>query len=282
VVGIVVLGAAMSHNAFRFGIVGAWARDADDWARQARHAEELGYASLLVPDTLDTLAPWPAVAVAAAVTSNLRVGPYVLATNRRHPEEMAWEAATVELLTGGRLELGLGAGRPAAAAEVERLGLPAASPAERLARLRRTVAAVRERSPGVRVLIAGSGPRSLALAGELADTVALGVPPEADEVALAAAAGRVREAASARPEGVELNLNLALVGDDVPPWLSQRLGAQARALVDGTSVAGLRGTTEERCATLRRRRDELGISYVTLPAPFADDFAPVVAQLAGT
>jgi probable F420-dependent oxidoreductase len=272
----------MQSGPFRFGVVGAWARDAEDWARQARRAEELGYATFLVPDTLDTLAPWPAVAVAAAVTSALRVGPYVLATSRRIPEEVAWEAATADLLSGGRLELGLGAGRPAAAAEVERLGLPPASAAERLARLRRTVVAARERSPAVPVLIAGSGPRALALAGELADTVALGVLPDADERALAAAVGRVRDAAAGRPDPVELNLNLALVGEEVPPWLAQRLGDQVRALTDGTSVAGLHGTTEQRRATLRRRRDELGISYVTVSTPFADDLAPVVQALAGT
>jgi probable F420-dependent oxidoreductase len=273
----------MQTSPFRFGVVGAWARDAEDWARQARQAENLGYATLLVPDTLDTLAPWPAVAVAAAVTTTLRVGPYVLATSRRQPDEVAWEAATTDLLVAGRLELGLGAGRPAAAAEAARLGFPEASAGERLDRLRRTVAAVRERSPGVRVLIAGSGPRALALAAELADSVALGVPPDADEQALAAAVGRVRDAAADRTrDAVELNLNLALVGDDVPPWLSHRLGEQVRALVDGTSVAALHGSTEQRCATLRRRRDELGISYVTVASPFAEDLAPVVEQLAGT
>ena len=273
----------MATRPFRFGVVGAWARDAEDWARQARRAEGLGYSTLLVPDTLDTLAPWPAAAIAAAVTSTLRVGPYVLATSRRTPHEVAWEAATTHLLTAGRLELGLGAGRPAAAAEAELLGLPPATAAERLARLRRTVAAVRERSPAVPVLIAASGPRALTLAAELADTVALGVPPDGDERALAAAAARVRDAAAAeRRDAVELNLNLALVGEEVPPWLSQRLGDQVRSLVDGTSVAALHGSIVERCATLRRRRDELGISYVTVAAAFAEDLAPVVDQLTGS
>jgi alkanesulfonate monooxygenase SsuD/methylene tetrahydromethanopterin reductase-like flavin-dependent oxidoreductase (luciferase family) len=271
----------MEHRPFRFGVVGAWARDAEDWATQARRAEQLGYSSLLVPDTLDTLAPWPAVAVAAAVTSTLLVGPYVLATSRRHPDEVAWEASTTELLSGGRLELGLGAGRPAAAAEGKRLGVAPMSAGERLDRLRRTVAAVRERSPGSRVLVAASGPRALALAAELADTVALGVPPDSDERALAAAVGQVRDAAAQRPDGVELNLNLAVVGDEVPPWLAQRIG-DARGLTDGTSVAGLGGSTEQRCALLRRRRDELGISYVTASSAFADDLAPVVERLAGT
>src|SRR3954468_18542709 len=113
----------MQARSFRFRVVGAWARAAQAWARQARRAEQLGYSSLLVPDTLDTLAPWPASAVAAAGTSTLRGGPYVLATSRRHPNEVAWEASTLNLLSGGRLELGLGAGRPAAAAEADRLGL---------------------------------------------------------------------------------------------------------------------------------------------------------------
>src|SRR4051794_41843676 len=121
----------MHHRPFRFGVVGAWARDAEDWARQAREAEQLGYSSLQVPDTLDTLAPWPAVAVATAVTSTLRGGPYVLATSRRHPDEGAWEAATPDPLGGGRPELGLGGGRPAAPAEGERLRAAPPAPPHR-------------------------------------------------------------------------------------------------------------------------------------------------------
>src|SRR4051794_7115412 len=76
----------MSDHPFRFGIVAAQARSGDDWMAKARRAEALGYATMLMPDTLGaTLSPLPALAVAAAATQSLRVGTYVLANDFRNP-----------------------------------------------------------------------------------------------------------------------------------------------------------------------------------------------------
>src|SRR5690242_1922607 len=102
-----------SERVFRFGVVAAAARSADEWVSKVRRIESLGYATLVMPDNLRyTLAPLPALALAAAVTTSLRIGTYVLANDLRHPVMLAKDVATLDLLSGGRLELGVGAGRP--------------------------------------------------------------------------------------------------------------------------------------------------------------------------
>ena len=103
----------MAQHAFRFGVVAAMAPSGEEWADRARRVESLGYATLVVPDTLQyTLAPLPALAVAAAATRTLRLGTYVLANDFRNPVLLAKDVATLDLLSGGRVELGIGAGRP--------------------------------------------------------------------------------------------------------------------------------------------------------------------------
>src|SRR6266849_9156316 len=96
---------------FRFG-VNVWrATSRAAWAEKARKLEDLGYSVLTVPDHLtDLFAPLPALVSAAEATTHLRVGTYVLNNDFRHPVLVAREAATVDLLTDGRLQLGLGAG----------------------------------------------------------------------------------------------------------------------------------------------------------------------------
>src|SRR5690349_1261442 len=97
---------------FRFGVVAAYAQSHAAWVSTARSAEELGYATLLIPDraNIGSFAPLPALAVAAEATTRLRMGSYVLCNDYRHPVLLAREAATVDLLSEGRFELGLGAG----------------------------------------------------------------------------------------------------------------------------------------------------------------------------
>ena len=103
----------MALHPFRFGVVAAQARSGEEWAEKARRVESLGYATLVIPDNIQyTLAPLLALAAAAAATHTLRVGTYVLANDYRNPVMLAKEAATLDLLSGGRFELGIGAGRP--------------------------------------------------------------------------------------------------------------------------------------------------------------------------
>ena len=106
---------------FRFGLV-ALPRDAASWADTARRVEQLGFDSLLVPDNLHATAAMLACTGAATATTTLTVGPYVLATPLRTPGLVAAEGAALQALADGRVELGLGAGRPDSAREAEQLG----------------------------------------------------------------------------------------------------------------------------------------------------------------
>ena len=98
-------------RSFRFGVKLRDARDGADWAAQARRAEALGYSSALLPDHfgLEQLGPLVGAMAAACATRRLRVGTSVLCNDFRHPAVLAKEIATLDLLSGGRVELGLGA-----------------------------------------------------------------------------------------------------------------------------------------------------------------------------
>src|ERR1700689_1682868 len=102
----------MAHpRRFRFAAQLSTATDGRSWADQARKVEDLGFSTLLMPDHFgDQLAPVPALMAAADATTTLKVGALVFDNDYRHPLILAKEAATLDLLSGGRLELGLGAG----------------------------------------------------------------------------------------------------------------------------------------------------------------------------
>src|SRR6266540_6274869 len=125
--------AAVVRRPFRFGGNNS-AGSLEDWQSFARKAEDLGFSTLVIQDHFDRQpAPLPALMSAAAVTSTLRLGTVVLDNDFRHPAVLAKEAATVDALTGGRLELGLGAGW--LPADYEQTGVSFDPPAERLTRL---------------------------------------------------------------------------------------------------------------------------------------------------
>jgi len=293
---------------FRFGVVTAFARSAEEWTDRARHVEALGYSTLLVPDNLQhTLAPLPALTAAAAVTRTLRVGTYVLANDFRNPVLLAKEAGTLDVLSGGRFELGLGAGRPAAEADNRMLGVAFDSGGVRVARLAESLdliepllgggtataigphyaAAGAEVSPRPvqrprpPILVAASGRRLLSLAARRADIVALGVGPTESETGAAERIGWLREAAPERFDDLELNLNLMAVGDQVPRWISSQMGMTAAGLAEAGAVSAVVGTADQMCETLLRRRETLGISYVAVGDELMEAFAPVVHRLAG-
>ena len=101
----------MHPRKFRFGVQASNAATGDAWRDLARKVEDLGYSSLFVPDHFgDQLAPVPPLRAAAYATTSLRIGGLVLDNDYRHPVVLAKEMASLDLLSGGRLELGLGAG----------------------------------------------------------------------------------------------------------------------------------------------------------------------------
>src|SRR5437588_8606720 len=98
-------------RAFRFGLLATRSPSRQEWVNTARRAEGLGFSTLVVPDHFDDqLAPIPALMSAADATTTLRVGTLVLNNDFRFPLALAKEAATLDLLSEGRFELGIGAG----------------------------------------------------------------------------------------------------------------------------------------------------------------------------
>lgn len=264
---------------FRFGAVAGFAPNAEAWTGIARRAEQLGYSTLLVPDTLNTFSPFVAAAVAAQVTTTLRVGTYVASAPYRSPAAVAWETSTLHTLTGGRFELGIGAGRPGSEADTAALGLDFGTPGSRISRVAETLDLVKD----VPILIAASGTKLLRLAAERADIVALGVPVTTTEEQLGAKLDELYELAGDRFAALEITMNLAAVGDGpLPPWLASQLGSDPNDVVAAGGTGILTGGTSEMIDTLRRRRDKLGISYISVNAQFMDQFAPVVQELSGT
>ena len=183
---------------FRFG-VNVWdVKSRADWADKARRIEGLGYATLTVPDHLtDFMAPMPALVSAAAATTTLRIGSNVLNNDFRHPVLVAREAAAVDLLSDGRLQLGLGAG--SIRSEYDQAGLGFDRGATRVERLGEAVRIIKGllkgeevtfagrhyrvaghtigplpvQKPHPPILIGGNGPRLLTLAARQADIVGL-------------------------------------------------------------------------------------------------------------
>jgi probable F420-dependent oxidoreductase len=273
----------MTERPFRFGLVTATADTGAAWTAAARRAEQLGFDTLLVPDTLHTLAPVPALAAAAAATGRLHVGSYVLSVPNRSPGLVAWETETLQLLSDGRFELGLGGGRPGADRDAEALGGSFGTPGDRIRRTEETIEAVRKTRTPPPIMVAASRPRMLRLAAERADIVALGLPPGATEADLAATVDTLREAAGDRFDALELHLNAVAVAesaDAVPDWVSRMTGSgDARAMAAAGGIAFLLGSPDEIAGTLLRRRATYGISYVAVSAAFAERFAPVIERL---
>ncbi|MBV9228720.1 MAG: TIGR03621 family F420-dependent LLM class oxidoreductase, partial [Chloroflexi bacterium] len=189
------------NRPFRFGVTAGYAPSRADWITTARRAEELGYSTLLIPDrtTVGISAPLIALAIAAEATTTLHVGSYVLCNEYRHPVILAREAATLDLLSEGRFELGLGAG--VSAFEFQRMGIPFASAGTRVERLEESIQILKllftqetvnftgkhytisemkgqikpVQQPHLPILVAGAGERMLKLAAREANSIAIGL-----------------------------------------------------------------------------------------------------------
>src|SRR5467141_1642606 len=129
----------MHDRRFRFGVACSKGRSRQEFTALARKAESLGYSTLFVPDHFvdHDLAPTVALAHAAAVTDRLRVGTFVLGNDYKHPVVCAREMASLDLLSDGRVELGIGAGWMTA--EYEKAGIALARPVLRIPRLAESI-----------------------------------------------------------------------------------------------------------------------------------------------
>jgi alkanesulfonate monooxygenase SsuD/methylene tetrahydromethanopterin reductase-like flavin-dependent oxidoreductase (luciferase family) len=234
--------------------------------------EDLGYAAVLVPDTLWTASPFPALASAAVAAPRIRLRTWVLAAPMRSPAAVVREAKALQQLSDGRFELGIGTGRPDAADEAARLGLPWPSAAERVVHLEDVAAAVREQvDPRPPVVMAASGARSLAAAGRVADRVAVGVEPTATRADLEDGVARVRQAA---PD-VALTLQAFGVGNRIPEYLKRR-GISGYDLTEAGSVVMLPEDPEAIAAQARERAQSLGLDEVVIPSEFVRQVAPAI------
>ncbi len=307
--------------AFRFALQASNAASPAAWRDLARKAEDLGYSTLYVPDHLDDQwAPMIAATVAAEATTTLRVGTLVLDNDFRHPVVLAMEAATLDIVTGGRFEFGLGAGWMTI--DYQRSGIPMDAPSVRVARLAESLAIMRAlwrdgsatfsgeyyqvtdapgtpvpTTPGGPPLVIGGGSRRvLTLAGEFADVVSI-VPslqagyvgPEvAAESVVEKYADRVRWAREAAGERAgDLELQCWTVAVQVVPHAAEVVASLA-PLFDLTpeqlraAPLALIGTVGEIAEQLRTRREELGFSYIVVHEAEMEALAPVIAELAGT
>lgn len=265
----------MTPPPFRFGAVAGMRSPSVSWADTARLIEQAGFSTLLVPDTLSTLSPFSALAAASAVTTTLRLGTWVLASPLRTPGAVVRETQTLQSLSDGRFELGIGAGRPGGERDAPPLGVTWERPGIRVGQVDAVLEAVTaDVDPAPRIVLAGSGDRMLGIAARQAATLALAASPMASVDEIAAAADRARAAGFSG----ELSLQISGIGDDIPAWLRGQ-GMTPESLRG--KAAFLAGDVDADEASLRALRDRTGVSYLTFSGEFAARVAPLVQRLAG-
>ena len=293
------------HHPFRFGVVSAGAPSREAWITLARRAEELGYASLLMPDRVGTpLAPFAALAAAAAATTTLRVGSHVFANDYRHPVMLAKEAATLDLLSNGRFELGLGAG--VGQPDYLQMGLPFESAGTRVGRVEEALHIIKQffteevvnfsgkyytvtdlrglpkpvQKPHPPIFIGSSGKRLLTIAAREADRVAPNVMPTrpgsgAADATMADKIAWIRDAAGERFDQLELCQTIFSIA------ITDSQSLNMAALPQWLSMQKQEMTTEQAVAYLLEQRERYGFSYLQIFQGQMENFAPVVARLAG-
>jgi probable F420-dependent oxidoreductase len=310
-----------THRPFRFGVVTHNTHASlDTIVARACQAENLGYSSFLIPDHLGDQFDAPLMlALVAQATRTLRIGSFVFANDFRHPALLARTAATLDVLSGGRFEFGLGAGWMQS--EYEQVGLPFDAPAIRIERMIEAlhvikglfsddpvtfsgthyqIAAMRGlpspiQRPHPPILLGGNGRRILSVAAREADIVSIlpggMLEPGLQHIDLADESGSsvarkvawIREAASERFRNLEINLFI------VDLAISDRRGDGVNLLARRFALSReqvmqtpylLAGTVDHIDEQLRKARQEYGISYLVVFEEHMEQFAPIVARLA--
>jgi probable F420-dependent oxidoreductase len=308
------------HRPFRFGVQVSHASTAQEWAELARRSEDAGYDVLTMPDHFtNQLAPVPALMAAADATSTLRIGALVFDNDYKHPVVLAKELATMDLLSDGRTEIGLGAGWMLS--DYEQAGMTYDSPKIRIDRFIEGLAVIRgalgpdtfsfsgdhytitnynglpkpAQQPLPPILIGGGGPRVLKFAAREADIVGINgtltagvVGPEAISTMTAASVDEkvaiVATAGAHRISDIELNIRtfFVKVTDDRASTINaiSSMFSVPAELID-TSPFALIGSVDACIEQLLERREKWGFSYTIVGAENIDECAPIVAALRG-
>lgn len=305
---------------FRFGVAFREAKSRADWRAQAHKVEDLGYAILLMTDHLEIVDVSPTVALMAAAeaTNMLRVGSFVFNNDFRHPAILAKDVATLDLLSGGRFELGLGAGYLPEA--YERAGIALDPPGVRIERMEEALQVLKAlfsdetatfsgkyytvkhlrglpkpiQKPSPPIYIGGGGKRVLSGAAREADIIGLTaiLKPDGINFNMASITAEatvqkvewVRQAAAQRFNQLEINSFVFVVQvTDHREMVANQLAAHFSLTAEQVLASPhcLIGSVEQICTDLLARRDLYGISYITITSDHIDAFAPIVAHLAG-
>ena len=269
---------------FRFGIGLRSIRSAARLREKVRRFEGLGFDVVHFPDHIGAPAPFPAMVAAAGAASTIRVGTFVLNAAFYSPALLARDAVDTDLLSDGRLELGLGTGY--VREEFEAAEIPYPSAGERVEHLRHTTTYLKGVAPSIPLLIAGNGDRVLTIAARHADIIGLtggGLPDYPGHDPMAERVDFVRAAAGNRFDYLELNLAITAVPTDasgIPDLTLTRAyfpGASDEQLAAMPTV--LSGTPRDIADTLRARRDKYGVTYLTVQDYHGDYFAQVISEL---
>ncbi|HLZ28847.1 MAG TPA: TIGR03621 family F420-dependent LLM class oxidoreductase [Chloroflexota bacterium] len=303
---------------FRFGVnsvtTSLW-----EWQEIARKAEAVGFDTLIAQDHFGKqFAPLPALVAAGAVTVRLRLATLVLDNDFRHPAALAKEAATVDVLTSGRLELGLGAGW--LPADYAKTGLAFDPPDQRVERLSEAVQICKAfftaeaetaisftgkhyrienldasprptQKPRPPIMIGGRQRRMLSLAAREADIVGISLldrrlPDQPAPPTFAQKVEWVRQAAGGRFGDLQIHVNASVVdvsdtpSDQYIEQMAERTGQSPGQVLEspGTLVGSVDAIVEQ----LHARRERYAISYYVIHARFMDAFAPVLARIHGS
>jgi probable F420-dependent oxidoreductase len=291
-------------------------RSAEHWREVAQRAEALGYDTLLMPDHITSqLAPVAALAAAAAATTTLRIGSFVFDNDYRNPVMLAREATTLDLLSSGRLEFGLGAGWNTR--DYEQLGIAYDAPKVRVDRMEEALGLIKRlwteeqvthqgtyyrvrdavvlpkptQRPHPPVMIGGGGPRMLRIAAREAQIVAIAPTlgstgrPKLGTGTVGSVAERIA-ILRREPRFSELELNVIVfdaqvtdAAQSIVEGLAAHIKSAATTIVDTPFF--MYGSRASLVEDLLARRERLGISYIALPGGAMKAFAPVVAELRG-
>lgn len=307
-------------RAIRFATQTAGQPSGAQWLARAKRIEALGYDTIAMPDHMvgGAWAAMPALAALAPVTTRLRLGTLVMDNDFRNPVVFAREVATLDVVSDGRVELGIGAGW--LDRDYHGTGIPFERGRVRVARLAEAVTLLRRlfteeqvdfdgayysvrqaecrprtvQRPHPPLLIAGGGPEILRIAAREADVVAIvpagftgsGSPPREHFTldAMRAQIAVVREAAGPRFTDIELSMYLDCVVTDDRERTIAELAQAAKADPEILRVSAYRGIgslDQIREHVLRLRR-ALGVTYFCLRGPDVERLGPIVSDLTGS